>query len=888
MKTYLQVTTRYLKVQKKRTVLTIVGIILSVALITGVGTILESIRGKMVRDAVKESGSYHIMFQNVDAGKVDKLRRHTGVQASGLTQNEGYTVIGKVKNPNAGDNSNSGSGKNAPESYNQYLDIKSYSTGAMSLLPVNISEGRLPRAEGEIAIDSWVLPRLPGKPSVGDKVKLDTGVLKTADGQIAEDNKFNPGEEVYEKSGRKEYTIVGILKPAFYYTGMNMASGITYLDDNLVKGSKYNVLVTITNFKSAISEAKRMVRDAGLEQEAQKSGMIETNEKVLRLYGESVNKTLGDTFMVLVIFVIVIVVVCMIAVIYNAFNISVLERVSQFGLLRCVGASSGQIRKIVLREAMLLSGIGIPVGVLCGTLAMKVLFEVIGDISPKLPFNDLTVVLSPQIIAASVLLGLFAVLISAYGPARHAARIAPMDALKNTGSYKKESFRKVKKSRLARLFFGVEGWIAWKNLRRNRKRFVITVFSMVVSIVLYIVFNSIFSFAYKTEIVSDKQPSDFMVYTSNRSEFTKQNYDNVKAVKGVGKVIRFSRTDINVLVPSDRLSKRYKELTGSTVQKAADGKSIIDSSSIECYGDEMLVKLKDGLSSGKIDAGELNSKNGVIILNTTMLTDNSSGKSVFTPISNYKPGDELEIQVAGKNTSSANGNTAESKNNEKYLKVKVAAVLETSAVGSEYSNGRGISLITTEKMFKKLTGSDKITSLFVSLADKANREYVSKSFEKMAESDPDFQYVDYSEMAKNQDDAMMILSIFIYGFITVITLIGSINIINTISTNLILRTRELSMMKAVGMTKGAIKKMVCLESIFHGIIAAFFGGIAGTLLSYLFYTYVANVREFVWTVPWNSIIEAGLGAVLIALLAGYLPLRRINKGVIIDNIRAEE
>jgi putative ABC transport system permease protein len=154
---------------------------------------------------------------------------------------------------------------------------------------------------------------------------------------------------------------------------------------------------------------------------------------------------------------------------------------------------------------------------------------------------------------------------------------------------------------------------------------------------------------------------------------------------------------------------------------------------------------------------------------------------------------------------------------------------------------------------------------------------------------PSYTYIDRAQQAEEERNAATTISIFLYGFVAVITLIGSLNIINTISTNLILRTKELSMLKAVGMTQNGVKRMVSMEALFYGIIASIYGGIIGTGLSYLLYHFATQgIQDFPWTIPWSSILVSTAGATFIALVSGFLPLRRINKNNIVDNMRMEE
>jgi len=172
--------------------------------------------------------------------------------------------------------------------------------------------------------------------------------------------------------------------------------------------------------------------------------------------------------------------------------------------------------------------------------------------------------------------------------------------------------------------------------------------------------------------------------------------------------------------------------------------------------------------------------------------------------------------------------------------------------------------------------------------DNKDSTEVKSFFEEMVDKDPSLQFIDYDQAAKNYRAGGIVLSIFMYGFVLVISLIGCLNIINTISTNIVLRTRELSVMRAVGMTESGIKKLICMESILHGAFAITIGSIIAILLSRLIYQSVIGVREFEWTMPYKQMLIASIGTIVIVLISGYLPLKRINSSVIIEGIRGEE
>jgi len=251
----------------------------------------------------------------------------------------------------------------------------------------------------------------------------------------------------------------------------------------------------------------------------------------------------------------------------------------------------------------------------------------------------------------------------------------------------------------------------------------------------------------------------------------------------------------------------------------------------------------------------------------------------------FKPGDEIKFSQ----------NIYENHENNEDLNLvdlKVMGVLDKGILDEEYNYNGGISIITTKKVFENIVeqigAQSEYQNYFIKMKEDGNKENIIKYLDSLAEKNIGYQYIDYEEVAKENRAATIVISIFLYGFVTVIALISSINIINTISTNILLRKREIAMIKAVGMTQKSIKRMIALEGLLYGIYAAVLGGIIGTGLSYILYRIVIGLREFTWAIPWNHIIAASIGGIIIALLSGIYPLRRINEGIIVENIRAEE
>lgn len=886
MRSYNEITYRYLKHQKKRTILTVLGIVLSVALITAIFTMAVSLRDKSKRDVIKNTGDYHARFNNITGDKVAKISNNVDIESYAVTRKLGTAIINKTSEKELQRNP-----EKAPYSY---LVITAYDSVAFKNRPIDLMEGRYPQNSEELILDISSLENFKNSPKIGEKIKFSLGLRKDKDtGRETIDDAWGTNglswssDDLFEVKEEKEFTIVGFSNSRVTSSMGAFSYGVTFMDRGFWhKDGKYNVYVKATSTRNIYNKLENIASNLNL-QEVNKDSRglkydITVNESLLRLYAQSLNSSENRSVMSILLVVITLVIVCTVAVIYNAFQISVLERISQFGILRCTGASPKQIRDIVFKEAGILSLIGIPLGLFSGFISMKLVLYIIGRFNYNF-LGDIHIVVSPYVFIAGTLLGLITVYLSAYGPARQAGSVSPMEAVRNAGSFKVDKLKKIKKSTLAKLLFKIEGDIAFKNLRRNRKRFKITVFSMVISIVLYIVFSSFINFIFKMEIVNFSKKADIQVYTSYGNEGIAESIiSDIKKLPEVDKVYKRMTSSTNVLLPTDRINTEAVEFTGGYELQKVDNLSVLNNNEVISYGDSGFEDLKKILKEGSIDKEALNRENGVIVVRTGMLHNSSINKSALMDVADIRVGDTVKISMDNRIFSSEKPKDIE------YNEVKILAVAEKGLFDEEYNYNGGVNFITTEEVFSRLMDQDENRQLLITLKEGADKENVINYLNELQKKETRYGYTDYVEHAKESRRESITISIFAYGFIGVITLIGCLNIVNTISTNLILRTKELSMLKAVGMTKGGIEKLVTLEAIFYGAISAFYGGVIGTGITYVLFRYLVDVREFQWSMPWTQIFTAITGAVLVALVSGLIPLRKINKGNIIENIRMVE
>lgn len=872
MRSYKEITYRYLKGQRNRTLLTILGIILSVALVSAIGTIIVSARGALITEAIRENGAHHAIFMGIDRESTDKLINHVAVSETGISKIEGTAIVKETTKEEREDY-----GWDIPY---RYLEVEGYDKKSLEMLPFNISEGRVPETPEEIALEHWVTEYFDKEVKLGDKIKLNLG------NRISQNNE-NPEEkdiiikETFEKTGEKEYTVVGFIKPQYIWKGNLVTTAITGMSNNTEEGN-YNVYIKIPNIKDANKKILNIARDIEVSEEK-----VIYNNRLLRLYAESLSDTFNKSMVTLLAFIVGLIVVSTVAVIYNAFNISVLERISQFGLLRSVGATPKQIRGIVLKEASILSVIGIPIGLFAGVLAMKIVLYAISLLKSDIPlFKDMEIKISGAVFLISSITGLITVFLSAIGPARRAGKVSPLEAVRNTGNFKKETYKKTRNSVLIRKILGVEGEIAYKNLKRNRKRFIITVFSMIISIVLIITFSSFSDFMFKMGVVTNEEMGDFTVY-GNMDGKSEEVYNELKTMKDVNRIYKVKRMYGKALLEESMISQKMIDMSPDGLYEKKGDSIKIENIEIYTIGDENFHVLKGLLQEGTLNSEELNKDNGVLVINNTYAYKEKNNGRVFMEGYKLKPGDKILFSSYKPNSEGEDI---------RYSELNVVGVLEKGILDKVYNYNGSPYIITTETVFNNLFKLDETSSntmlesnniLYIEMVQNAELKEIRNYIKELSETTSGLNYIDYPEYAQQMRTSSIVISIFLYGFVTIIALISCINIINTISTNIILRTKEIAMIKAVGMTQSGIKRMVAFESLYYGLYAAIFGGAIGTGLTYALFHIVIEIREFEWIMRWQNVIIACVGATVVALLSGVYPLKRINDKIIVESIKAE-
>ncbi|CEQ21093.1 ABC transporter permease [[Clostridium] sordellii] len=867
MNLYTSLTLRYLKENKKRTIVTIIGIILSTALICGIGNIFESFMDYQIRETINRKGAFHATFHDIKKEDVDKITKSSGISKSSISDNLGYSKLSNEK-------------KNL-------VSVKAFDKEGFEGYQIKLKEGRFPTNSNEIVLSERAMPLIDKK--VGDSINLNIGKRVDKNGKEIEIPIVHDNETIVDGKS-KNFKIVGVMNKLEDDIDNDVVSGITYLDiKEKTKGDKVNVAICANEPSEIYEIAPAISKNLGLKVASNDDSddmiynndngvayeNLSFNEHLLRLKGASAYANINRNINAAMFVVTTLVVVCTVATIYNAFSISINDRKKQFGILNSIGATKSQIMKIVFIEAIVVSVIGIPLGLITGTFAIDLIFKLIKYMfsSSVIAHLNLRVVYNPYVIILSALIVLLTILVSAILPALNAAKTPPLEAIKNSSSLK---LGKVKDSKLVRLLFKTEGVLAYKNLRRNKKKFRITLFSLIISVVIFISFSGFVELFIKANKASVGQVNyDVRLWKGGILEGDKI-IDDLNKVNGIKKISVRNDYGVAFDVKESNINKDYKDLIDKTFSKSEkNGETVYDfnyeQNTFQFTDDKDIDNLK--LINGSFDKETAIKENGIILRNKSSYSE--PGKKYDVSLTNYKVGDTIN---AYKFSTDENG-----KQINEPIKLKVLATTDDLLPGNKMSTYMGIDFITYNEVGSKLGYDINSGNIYInSDKSKDTRNALKKIGEKYG-----YNVHDEVDNALEMEQSIIAIKIFVYGFVLVISLVSITNIVNTISTNINLRKREFAIIKSIGVTPQGFNKMIYLESLLYGVLALVYGVPIGLLIDVIMNKIMGNVVQLGMILPWNAVLVSIVGVFVITFIASYIPMRKINKENIIENIRQE-
>lgn len=569
---------------------------------------------------------------------------------------------------------------------------------------------------------------------------------------------------------------------------------------------------------------------------------------------ESTTRSLGTVVLIVCLIIVFTSVFC----IKNSFDISITEKTKQYGMLRSVGATKKQIRQNVFYEASILGLIGIPLGLLFGLLAAYILVIISNFFLNKMMSGGLklTFSYSPLVLLFTIGLGIITIYFSAFKSAKRASKISPIDSIKNSADLKIKA-RKLKTPKLISKIFGIGGEISYKNQQRNKKKYRTTVISIAISVCTFIALASFMSLAFRS-IKEELGSSDYNIYLSvkNNNDTTYQKIMETTKLDNIKDVV--VRKQSNYGISNTHYSKEYLEWHNLELSADIDAYLTIFSLNDEAY--------KKYLQTLNLDYETLKDK-GVLIDKYPMIkyeNETNKEKSRILREFDFQVGDTIKGNISDNPTS-----------------IVVGALSDKYPFGLENYNQP--ILVVSEDLYKTLpTKSTYIVALYYSTAASKLQDEIEEIV-----NNEDYELYNTEERVEMMQNFYILVGIFLYGFIIVISLIGITNIFNTITTSMQLRRSEFATLKSIGMTTKEFSKMIRLESIFMTVKSLIVGIILGTGLSVLIYHYLASSDFSGYKLPIIPIIISIMAVYLLITLLMKYSLRKINKQNIIETIRNE-
>ncbi len=867
---------------RSRTAVTIVGVVLSAAMFTAVTTSITSLQG-YIRDCnIYTEGDWHVGFDTVPEADLPALQNDELVERLLCAQELGYAEAdtGWQSKP--------------------YLYVLGADGAFLENMPVHLQSGRLPQTPAEIVLPDPMA--YEGSFRLGDTITLGLG-RRVWDNQVlgqhtplfrADGN--GPGERLEIREART-YTVVGFLE-AFAIEDYNApASTAVTCWDPARTGDTVSVYFRLTDPKAAFDFAEGQAIDGAFHYAS--PGGAEWNTDLLMSEGASRYDTFYGVVYRLGAILMGIIVFGSVSLIYNAFSISVSERTRQFGLLSSVGATRKQLRRMVRAEALLVSAAGIPLGLGAGVLGMGVTLRFLGGrISSVYGVREVAMRLrvSPAALGIAAAVALGTVLLSAWIPARRAMRIPAMEAIRQSGDVAIRP-REVAVAPLTARLFGLEGLLARKHFKRSRRRYRSTVLSLFLSVLLFISASSLCS--YLTDAVTGTfEKQDYDISYAWRADQDDPAGDALRTLARLAPAEGVTRAAA-VLDYGCAWEVPFDSLPGETAQRLReDGMAEpyeancfllgVDEESYRAYLKEQgldAAKFLDADQPLAVALGETRAFNPDEGRVERLKLLDQDAASVTVPVRS----DSLyDAYMADRDPAALT--PEEWDEAEAYYTIEetfaIGAVVDTLPFGLNSAERWGLYLALPMAYLADRIDTEPNTRIYLQAPDHAAvfSDLIARTQELGLENG---EFHDVWSVDEGNRNLILVIQVFSYGFIALISLIAAANVFNTISTSLSLRRRELAMLQSVGMTRGGLRKMLNYECLLCGLKALLFGLPASCAVTYLIFLSISGGYETSFYLPWTAAAIAVASVFAVVFASMLYAMRKLRTTHLIDAVRSE-
>lgn len=864
MNIFNKVTLQSMKKSRTRTIVTVIGVALSAAMITAVSTFAVSLQNYMVNGAIQKYGDWHVEFLDVPPSFVREQAADSRVADTAAFEEIGYAVLEGGKNPDK-----------------PYLFLAGFSPDTYASLPVNLISGRLPENSGEILIPAHVAANGGVGYQVGDRLTLQVGSRRKGGAVLGQHDPYSPEETLVgaEPAGRdtlalgaeKTYKVVGICeRPAFEEA---TAPGYTVITrwDGTGTGDNLSVFVTLKQPRQVRSYAEGVPG----------SYARVFNDDVLRFMGLSDDAIFNGLLYSIVGILVALIMAGSIFLIYNSFTISLNDRVRQFGILLSVGATRKQLQNSVLFEGLCIGALGIPIGILVGIPGIKLVLSLVSANFGNIMYDTvpLTLKVSVPVLAAAAAVSMATILISAYIPARKAAGAPVMECIRQTGEVRL-SAGMVKTSKLAARILGLEGTLALKNFKRNRRRYRSIVLSLTLSVVLLVTastFSSHLKRAAEGAVVDSDYDICFCARDMDEGELFAL-YDKLRTADGVYESSYQAVAAYTAAVNTEDFSEGYRESAGY----GPEGEVVELPMDVQFIEDKLYW---DFIESLGLSPAEFTGPDAplIAVAKAKKADEGETGKSSLINMF-AKPGISLSLKPVmdgGAETRAGLGRNV-------VLVFVDTIPLDTLPKPPSEVTPYVFLAVAPYGLKADFVNPGTRTDLGLTFRSETPSQSTAEMEAMIRGAGTACGYTLYNmqKMLEQNRNITFVVDVFTYVFVAMISLIAVANVFNTISTNIRLRRRELAMLRSIGMSDREFRKMMSFECILYGARTLFLGLPTAGILSWLIYRWMVwGGAEIDFMFPWDSMGISVLGVFLAVFVTMLYAVGRIRKENIIDALR---
>ena len=850
----------YIKKYKNRSISIGIGIVLGIALIVGVGSLSFSAKEQNIKQTEYELGSHFVRYNDLNDNQVDDIEN--------------------MKNDGTGDNPKDNIGKlglityydsSTPES-DDLTNIASVNRELLELQNTELVKGNFPKKANEVVIEKWVLDNLGVKPEIGQKITID----------------------LYGRKKKETFVVSGILSDRV----SAKSSGIMeiFLNRDFKKSNeKTDAYVRFKDDKNIVENIYLVADDLGLDDEG-----ISVNRMLLDAMGqlEEIDYNL--------IYSAIAAAIVLAIVVYGVFNISIIQRISEYGLIRAIGGKLSDIVKLLLTELLLIWLVSLPIGVAVGYLVAVLLKKVSGNVFTEMAVELSTISVPIEIIGFASVVSLLIIVFIVVLLAWKIKRISPIDEIRGnikTSVDKKRNQKMIRKRKNNSLSYSkiipIEIKMAMKNVLRNKSGFAITLISMCLGSVMFL------ASSFYSDLMKDQQKkleevsrvnTDFkisMIITKPMyAGYSIKDIEDIRSINGVENVDEIRSLYARMFLKENQiLDKEYfkkenegtytKNVLGGLLVDCGNGDKILKSG-VYGYNDTLLKKLDKHLAKGNVNLKEMNNEEVAI----AMVPKNNGKYTVGVDI-----GDKLKVTFREDGISS-----------EEYFKMTdtggkyitkefkiVGIVNELVDYSDYYVSDNSVNLVLSNKQFEKFSGYKNAQIVNIEMKDDANREKVAKQILAIANRTSGNVFADLTEERKTLAAMEENKQMFINAIIGILFLISIINIVNNIKYSMVSRRAEFGIIRAVGADNKMFRKIVLSEGLMYGLYSGVISVIVALIVCWGIYSPMA---EFLISPKFlvNPITFAGVFLMNVGLgaLVSYLPFVEMRNISIVESIERTE